>query len=351
MEGRKLNDHSDKDLVVAFKQGDRDAYDEIYTRYSARVRGICRRMLGNSADAEEATQETFLRSYKALHRFNGQYQLSAWLSRIASNICVDHLRQRSRHPEITVETEDDDRESPGHAPDQLVTDQIRLTETLQEIQPLHAEVLMMRAVGGLSHVEMADELDMTPQQVKSLLHRARTSFRRAWQHASGFIAAPWLALRSVANRSREPQIQNLAGAAPMTAITAERVAASAVAAVLAISGLSSSGSSGTDQWPIDDVPRPPISAAAAGLPPQETRDQIAVEEPVQTEDEPLAPIDEVTEILEEALALAPEKKDPPKQEPEPEPGPVQPPATSANDTVDEVKGEADDTIDKVTDRL
>ena len=93
--------------------GDRWAphYDEIYSRYSARVRSICRRMLGNSADAEEATQETFLRSYKALHRFNGQYQLSAWLSRIASNICVDHLRQRSRHPETTVQTEDDDREA------------------------------------------------------------------------------------------------------------------------------------------------------------------------------------------------------------------------------------------------
>ena len=86
----------DRDLVIAFKAGDPDAYDEMYRRYSARVGGVCRRMLTNREDAQEAVQETFLKAYLALPEFNGNYRLGAWLGRIASNVCVDQLRARAR---------------------------------------------------------------------------------------------------------------------------------------------------------------------------------------------------------------------------------------------------------------
>ena len=74
----------DRELVIAFKAGDPDAYDEMYRRYSARVGSVCRRMLTNREDAQEATQETFLKAYLALPEFNGNYRLGAWLGRIAS---------------------------------------------------------------------------------------------------------------------------------------------------------------------------------------------------------------------------------------------------------------------------
>src|SRR3712207_9131441 len=63
---------SDRDLVLAFKAGSRAAYDEMYERYRSRVYGVCRRILRDPQDAEEAAQETFLRAYQALHRFNGR---------------------------------------------------------------------------------------------------------------------------------------------------------------------------------------------------------------------------------------------------------------------------------------
>lgn len=233
---------SDKELVQAFQAGDQDAYAEIYRRYAPRVQAVCRRMLRNPTDADEATQEAFLRSFVALGRFNGQYQLGAWLARIATNICLDQIRRKSRTPE-TYDTPDEklDLEPSGQQPELLVTEQIQLAEAMSEMQPLHAEALFLRAVEGLSHQEMSHELDMSTQQVKSLLHRARLSFRRGWRTASGFLIAPVAGLKGLASRSRESQVHNLAGAsAPVGMMTVERVAASAVAAVLAMSGLSPS---------------------------------------------------------------------------------------------------------------
>ncbi|MBA2725640.1 MAG: RNA polymerase sigma factor [Actinobacteria bacterium] len=251
---------TDKDLVVAFKAGDRGAYDAIYDRHQERVRRICYRMLGNKADAEEAAQETFLRTYKALGRFNGQYQLGAWVSRVASNVCLDQLRLRGR----TVKTQDVDEEvlqlaSPLKLPDLVVEQQIDVAESLKGIQPLHARALMLRAVAGLSHQEIASELQITPIQAKALLHRARTSFRRVWDQASGWALAP-LGLRLPFAKKEGAQSGdgfNLLATSPMTTTLVERVAASAMIAALALTGVNAVESTNT--------PAPP-QMAAPGLP-------------------------------------------------------------------------------------
>jgi RNA polymerase sigma-70 factor, ECF subfamily len=91
----------DRELVLAFQAGEDDAFDHLYQRHRARVTRICRRMLGNLNDAEEASQETFLKAFGALHRFNGRYQVGPWLARIATNVCVDHLRSRGRASRCT----------------------------------------------------------------------------------------------------------------------------------------------------------------------------------------------------------------------------------------------------------
>lgn len=259
----KLGELSDKELVIAFKAGDEAAYDEIYRRYQARIRRICRRMLHDGLDADEATQETFLRSYTALSRFNGQYQLGAWLARIATNICVDQLRVKQRTPDTEPHEEILMEESAPQRPDQLVAEQIHLSQTLNGIQPLHAEALLLRAVQGLSHEEMAGQLEMTAQQVKSLLHRARTSFRRAWQEASGFILAPVAMTKTLFARKHTGNLNELAGVGGQaTAITLERVAAAGVAAVLAFTGISSSPTehpAPKAAWPAEVMPLPPHS--------------------------------------------------------------------------------------------
>ena len=252
---------TDRDLVVAYQAGDPAAYEEMYRRYSHRVERICLRMLGNPQDADEATQEAFLKAFQALPRFNGNYQLGAWLARIASNVCLDQLRARSRSGHLVALPEADDLAEPGGPEDLVTGDGARLKESLHHLQPLHARALMLRTFEGLSHQEMAGKLAMSPAQVKALLHRARTSFRRAWQRAEGWALAPVLGFRSfVAGRSRTPTdmggpVSGLTGATPMmNPLLAERVAASAVIVAAALTGFPST--------PTSEPVRPrPIAAA------------------------------------------------------------------------------------------
>jgi RNA polymerase sigma-70 factor (ECF subfamily) len=234
----------DKDLVVAFKAGDPDAYEEMYRRYSGRVGGVCRRMLSNREDAQEAVQETFLKAYLALPQFNGNYRLGAWLGRIASNVCVDLLRARARaanvvplYPETGALAVEDSPE------DVVVGDVPELAERIGELQPLHARALVLRGVEGLSHNEIAGQLSMTPSQVKALLHRARRSFKRGWDNAKGWVAVPVVLFRSATRQLRNASQtgSQIAGAtATVSPIFAERVAASAMIVAVALSGLPSS---------------------------------------------------------------------------------------------------------------
>lgn len=185
----------EKKLALAFKGGDDRAYDAIYQRYVQRVRSICRKMLVDGQDVDEATQETFLRVYQGLGRFNGQYQLGAWVARITTNVCLDHLRSQNRKPCEPADPNDLGlllEESPG--PEVAVMKRFegrRVTRVLRTLPPIHRAAIVLRDVEGLSYAEIAECLDLSEQQVKALLHRARKSFRRKWSPAVASIFFPW----------------------------------------------------------------------------------------------------------------------------------------------------------------
>jgi len=238
-----VGDHSDRDLVLAFQAGDRSAYDELYRRHHARVARLCYRFLHSRADAEEAAQETFLKAFQALPRFNGQYQVGAWLSRIAANVCVDHLRVKTRSHLVALPNEEKVGATERGPEEILVGDDPRLDMAIKDLQPLHADALRMRGLDGMSHVEIAGRLDMTPSQVKALLHRARSSFKKAWDKAQGWLLAPLVKARSIDRSS------NVSGASSNFAVVsaqapafAEKAAASALIVVAALAGPSSSPS-------------------------------------------------------------------------------------------------------------
>ena len=233
---------SDRELVLTFQAGDPAAYDEMYRRYHHRVLSVCYRILSNSQDAEEASQETFLRAYQALPRFNGNFRLGAWLARIAANASVDQLRSKARSPLVGLPSEEPE------ALDELDPEEVvtggdpRLEIALGDIKPVHARALAWRNVEGLSHQEIAGKLEMSPAQVKALLHRARVSLRKAWDRAEGWALAPLIAGRSFfSNRSNGDAGSPLLGAAPtFTPILAERVATTALAVAVALTGLPTS---------------------------------------------------------------------------------------------------------------
>lgn len=236
----------DRDLVLSFQGGNEQAYDEIFKRYHGRVWSICRRMLPSAHDAEEATQETFLKAYQALARFNGSFHLGAWLGRIATNVCVDHLRSKAKANLVGLPEEQDDIATERGPEEIVVGDHPRLQRAIQDIQPLHASALALRALEGMSHQEIAGRLEMSPTQVKALLHRARCSLRRAWNKAEGWALAPIFAVRQVVDERATGDAGRLASLSPSAApFLMEKVAAaSAIIVAAALTGFPSAPDAG-----------------------------------------------------------------------------------------------------------
>ncbi|MGH2747917.1 MAG: RNA polymerase sigma factor [Actinomycetota bacterium] len=186
-EGLPLGQTDDRELALAFQRGEDGAYQAIHDRYETRVRSICRRMLGGEDDAQEASQEAFLRVYQGLIRFNGRYQLQAWVTRIATNVCLDHLRARQRRPADATPLEELDLNPSGYAedtdPERLFIRKAegrRVRRVLNALPPMHRAALVLRDFEGLSYGEVALALGITEGQVKALLHRARNGFKKSW---------------------------------------------------------------------------------------------------------------------------------------------------------------------------
>lgn len=187
--------NEDRELTLAFQRGEKGSYQAIYDRHSTRVHAVCRRMLLKPEDAQEAAQETFLRVYQALGRFNGRYQLGPWITRIATNICLDHLRARSRRPhDASLELLEAEADPTTEIDPETVT--IRRSEgravrrVLRDLPPMHRAALILRDFEGLSYQEVADVLGISDAQVKALLHRARQRFKRDWTSSLAGLL-PW----------------------------------------------------------------------------------------------------------------------------------------------------------------
>jgi RNA polymerase sigma-70 factor (ECF subfamily) len=181
----------DKSLVLAFQSGDIDAYSDIFVKYRALSAQICYRILQDREETDEAVQETMLRVYRGLGRFNGRYQLQAWVARIATNVALDMVRARARRPQRDAAKRDVSEDSgpilalteDTSESVERVLDREEIRSILSSIPDHHREALVLREFEGRSHEEIGDALGVTPQQAKALIHRAKKSFRRAWNQS------------------------------------------------------------------------------------------------------------------------------------------------------------------------
>jgi len=138
--------------------GNRQAFARLVEAYQGPVYNLAYRMLGNAAEAEDATQETFVRMYTKLHTFQPDKKLSSWVLSIASHYCIDRLRRRRG--------------------EFLSLDEEPVANTLRSGQPdpqtpVYRVPLVLRYWHDLSYGEIAEVLGLSVQAVKSRLHRAR----------------------------------------------------------------------------------------------------------------------------------------------------------------------------------
>jgi RNA polymerase sigma factor (sigma-70 family) len=185
-------------LVVAFQSGEPEAGESIHRHYSPMVHSICARLLYDPEDVQEAVQETFLRIFRALPRFNGSYQLGAWIARISRNVCLDQIRsqnKRGRQIKQVEDLEESCQSDPDADPQELFLKSVegrRVYDTLAALPPTYRAAILLRDLHGLAYNDIAATLSISKYQVKNFLHRGRESFRRLWcsSGAAAFLTLP-----------------------------------------------------------------------------------------------------------------------------------------------------------------
>jgi RNA polymerase sigma-70 factor, ECF subfamily len=150
------------------------AFHELVDRYHRRVFGICLHVLGSPSDAEDATQETFLKLARHADTFRGDAKLSTWLYRVARNACTDHVRHDARRPSTPVADPGTLDEAPSEADRSAGTDAaVTVRAALDQLDAASRQALILVAVEGLSYQEAGAALDLAVGTVKSRVSRAR----------------------------------------------------------------------------------------------------------------------------------------------------------------------------------
>ena len=169
---------TERDLLLSAQKGDHQAFASIVQSYQRPVYNLCYRMLGNQQEAEDATQETFIRAYTHLDRFNPDRKFLNWVLTIASNHCVDRLRKRR----ITTTSLENDAAveripmpesiDPHHrAEHRESSDQIQ--KWLNQLAPDYRTPIILLYWYGYTYEEIAASMGLSLSAVKSRLHRAR----------------------------------------------------------------------------------------------------------------------------------------------------------------------------------
>lgn len=173
--------------IVQAQHGDDEAFTNLVEAFQTPVYNLCYRMLGEAGAAEDAAQETFLKVYQNLGRYDRERSFPTWLLSIAAHHCIDKLRRR-RFTSISI---DEDEEGQTELPDRSAPDpeteterkeeKDRLHHLLQSLEPIDRAAVVMRYWNDCSEDEIARTLHLTVPAVKSRLHRARRALAGLWQ--------------------------------------------------------------------------------------------------------------------------------------------------------------------------
>ena len=188
-----MSDHeqtsmTDAEVVAAVLAGDRDAYSLLIDRHQRRIFVILLRLCRSASDAEELAQEVMVRTYFALSDYNADYKFSSWISRIACNLGVDHLRRKGWTTSIDDEETGPQTRARLRDPDQASNpvssfksnEQSRaLWGAVATLPPDFRDIVLMRHAEELSYREISSATGLSMGTVKSRLARARKRLAEA----------------------------------------------------------------------------------------------------------------------------------------------------------------------------
>ncbi len=180
------HDPIETDAVARAQKGDHFAFAQLYSLHKRRIYTLCLRMVGNTAEAEDLTQEAFLQLYRKIGTFRGDSAFSTWLHRMAINVVLMHLRRKGlpvSSLDEAMEPAADDR--PGRsfsAPDLNLAgsiDRMALERAIATLPAGYRLIFILHDIKGYEHNEIAGMLDCSMGNSKSQLHKARLKLRDA----------------------------------------------------------------------------------------------------------------------------------------------------------------------------
>ncbi|RJX39199.1 RNA polymerase sigma factor SigW [Paenibacillus pinisoli] len=173
-------------------KGDQQAFAELVDLYQDKLFHMAYRMLNNRQEAEDVVQDTFLRVYKNLERFDETLKFSTWIYRIATNLCIDRLRKRKPTYSLDAESQEYDGldgysmiPSDNRTPESelILSDTQRIIhQAMESLPPKYKSVMMLRYIQDLSLQEVGDILDMPVTTIKTRVHRGREFLRKKLEH-------------------------------------------------------------------------------------------------------------------------------------------------------------------------
>lgn len=163
---------SDRDLIQRARRGDAEAFGELVLRYQTSVFNVCYRLLHERAEAQDMTQETFIRAGERLQTFDEERVFGPWIRRVAANVCLNHLESRKRTAELDEERDADESQRP-EAQVEVRERSEQLRRALASLPARYRVVVELRHYQELSYEEIAAELNIPLSDVKSHLFRAR----------------------------------------------------------------------------------------------------------------------------------------------------------------------------------
>jgi RNA polymerase sigma-70 factor (ECF subfamily) len=189
-QNRKIIKDNDFDLIQAINSGQTEKFHDLVKRYEQRLYNFSLRMCRNPSDAEDMVQDTFLNVFKYLKNFRHETKFKNWLYKVAASTCIKKRRKSKFAPEKELSLDEflpnDEAEKPEHVPEwallpleKLLNEELSsvINRTILALPEKYRVVIVLRDIEGFSTAETAQILNLSPSNVKVILHRARLYLR------------------------------------------------------------------------------------------------------------------------------------------------------------------------------
>jgi RNA polymerase sigma-70 factor, ECF subfamily len=185
----EVRELGEAEAIRRAQQGDAEAFESIYRLHNRRVYALCLRMVGNTAEAEDLTQEAFMQLFRKIGTFRGESAFSTWLHRLAVNVVLMRLRKKTLAETSLDEVTDPDEDAGGPrkdigGPDLRLSgsvDRVNLERAVEQLPPGYRSVFVLHDVQGYEHNEIAAIMNCSIGNSKSQLHKARMRLRELLQ--------------------------------------------------------------------------------------------------------------------------------------------------------------------------